>query len=525
VDTQEEATPKKRTTRKKATPSAVQEEPANVRAEETNEIEQETLVSGETVEPHLTVLSEAAESVEEESDELENPLENFEENESPEAEEHLEDEEDEDEGFEDEDYEAYDDDEVDEIDEESAEDEDGAFDEDEEDYEEEEAPAESGVRLTHLDSEGRPQMVDISAKPATARTAVATGYVRMSKRTLDLLEQQDLPKGDALTVAEVAGIMAAKKTADLIPLCHPIPLTNVTVRCEVTPGGVLIRSEATTLAQTGVEMEALAGASVAALTLYDMCKGVDKNIVIADVRLNSKTGGASGSWQAESAPEYPEAAESNAIPEEPEYEDEEQILPQSVAQPDSSRDRSSYRRESWSENRPATPRPYERDQQRGGYANRSGGYGSGGTYNRDRGAGGSSYGNRPAPGRSSSYGANRDRGTNGGYQGNRDRNPGYNRDRNPGGGYQGNKPSYGGGYQGSGGYQGNRDRTSSYGNRPSGPNRSSGYGNRENTDRGGYQGGYQGNRDRGVGGYPSNKPGFAGFRDRSRDRDHEPDNG
>jgi len=403
-----------------------------------------------------------------------------------------------------------------------------------EDFDEEgEAEEDEGARLTHLDSEGRAQMVDISSKPVTARTAIATGYVRMAKKTLDLLENQSLPKGDALTVAEVAGIMAAKRASDLIPLCHPLALTNVAVHCEVTPGGVLIRSEAATQAQTGVEMEALTAASVAALTLYDMCKGVDAGIVISDIRLNSKTGGVSGNWQPAAATEAP-PAEADYGSDEVEMEDEEeQITPRSIPQPEPSRP--AYRREGWTGTSRPAPRPYDREgDQRGGYgANRTGSSGSSGSYgsgyNRDR---GSSYGNRPtnrpAPSNSgpsnsgpsnsgpSNYGANRDRSAPGGY----------NRDRGTGG-YSGNKPGYG---YGSGGSY-NRDRTPYSGRQD---NRSGGtYGaNREGTNRDRTTGGYPGsnyrpggqtgyNRDRGTGNYPPNKPGFAGFRDRNRDRENE----
>src|SRR6185436_781540 len=153
-------------------------------------------------------------------------------------------------------------------------------------------------RLTHVDRGGRPRMVDVSDKPITARRAVAEAEVAVSAETLSLVIDGGGPKGDVLTVAELAGVMGGKRTSDLIPLCHPLPLTDLVV--QVTPdraAGVLrIRAEAATTGQTGVEMEALTAASVAALTIYDMVKGVEKGVEIRSIRLVSKTGGKSGDW-------------------------------------------------------------------------------------------------------------------------------------------------------------------------------------------------------------------------------------
>ena len=153
-------------------------------------------------------------------------------------------------------------------------------------------------RLTHLDRAGRPRMVDVSAKPVTARRAVAEATIALSAETLSLVIDGGGPKGDVLTVAELAGVMGGKRTSELIPLCHPLPLTDLVV--QVTPdraaGLLRIRAEAATTGQTGVEMEALMAASVAALTVYDMVKGVEKGVEIRMVRLVSKTGGKSGDW-------------------------------------------------------------------------------------------------------------------------------------------------------------------------------------------------------------------------------------
>ena len=143
-------------------------------------------------------------------------------------------------------------------------------------------------------------MVDTSAKAETARRAVASGRVLMSRETVEAVRTRRTPKGDPLEVARVAGIMAAKRTADLIPLCHPLPLTHADVRAELRDDGVHLEAEASTTAQTGVEMEALTAAAVAALTVYDMCKAVDKQMTITDVRLELKTGGKSGDYRRQS---------------------------------------------------------------------------------------------------------------------------------------------------------------------------------------------------------------------------------
>src|SRR6476660_493649 len=154
-------------------------------------------------------------------------------------------------------------------------------------------------RLTHVDRSGRPRMVDVSDKPVTARRAVAEAFVSMSDETLSLVIDGGGPKGDVLGVAELAGVMGGKRTSELIPLCHPLALTDLVVA--VTPdraAGVLrIRAEAATTGPTGVEMEALTAASVAALTIYDMVKGVERGVEIRGVRLMSKTGGKSGEWR------------------------------------------------------------------------------------------------------------------------------------------------------------------------------------------------------------------------------------
>lgn len=150
--------------------------------------------------------------------------------------------------------------------------------------------------LTHFDGQGRAQMVDVSDKPVTARTAIARGLVKMSPQTLALVAEGRADKGDVLGVARLAGIMAAKRTADLIPLCHPLPITKVTI--DLTPdaalGGVIIEATVKTGGQTGVEMEALTAVSVAALTVYDMVKAVEKTMEISDIRLVFKEGGKSG---------------------------------------------------------------------------------------------------------------------------------------------------------------------------------------------------------------------------------------
>ncbi|MBF7141849.1 MULTISPECIES: cyclic pyranopterin monophosphate synthase MoaC [Pseudomonas] len=154
--------------------------------------------------------------------------------------------------------------------------------------------------LTHLDSQGRANMVDVTAKAVTAREALAEARVRMLPTTLQMIVDGAHPKGDVFAVARIAGIQAAKKTSDLIPLCHPLMLTSVKV--ELSGEGtdtVLIRARCKLAGQTGVEMEALTAASVAALTIYDMCKAVDKGMVIEVVRLLEKKGGKSGDFEAQ----------------------------------------------------------------------------------------------------------------------------------------------------------------------------------------------------------------------------------
>ena len=151
--------------------------------------------------------------------------------------------------------------------------------------------------LTHVDTEGRARMVDVSAKDETLRVARAEAFVEMSKATVQLLRENGLPKGNAIEVARIAGIQGGKKTAELIPLCHPLPLTHLDVSIDVTDSGARIETVARTKAETGVEMEALTAAAVAALTLYDMCKAAEKGISIGPVRLLEKSGGKSGTWK------------------------------------------------------------------------------------------------------------------------------------------------------------------------------------------------------------------------------------
>ncbi|MET3962599.1 cyclic pyranopterin phosphate synthase [Marmoricola sp. OAE513] len=152
-------------------------------------------------------------------------------------------------------------------------------------------------RLTHVDESGAARMVDVSGKEVTARVAVATGRVLVSSTVVDLLRGDGVPKGDALGVARVAGIMATKRTPDLIPLCHPLAIAGVEVDLEVLDDAVAITATVRSADRTGVEMEALTAVSVAALTVVDMVKAVDKAAVITDVRVESKTGGKSGPWQ------------------------------------------------------------------------------------------------------------------------------------------------------------------------------------------------------------------------------------
>jgi len=153
--------------------------------------------------------------------------------------------------------------------------------------------------LSHIDRDGRARMVDVAGKPVTARVAVAEGSVRMSRAAFEIVTQGTLNKGDVLTIAQVAGISAAKRTAELIPLCHPLALDQVTVEATLDESlpGVRIRAVAKAIARTGVEMEALTAASIACLTVYDMAKSADRAMEILEVRLVEKTGGKSGDWR------------------------------------------------------------------------------------------------------------------------------------------------------------------------------------------------------------------------------------
>jgi cyclic pyranopterin phosphate synthase len=145
------------------------------------------------------------------------------------------------------------------------------------------------AEFSHLDAGGRARMVDVGHKPVQARVALAVGIVHCAPETMAALRDQTVPKGDVLTVAKIAAIQAAKRTDELIPLCHSLPLDGVEVRFTLREGGVFIEAEARTQARTGVEMEALTAVCVAALTIYDMCKAIDKGMIIGDVRLANKT--------------------------------------------------------------------------------------------------------------------------------------------------------------------------------------------------------------------------------------------
>jgi cyclic pyranopterin phosphate synthase len=154
-------------------------------------------------------------------------------------------------------------------------------------------------RLTHLDEQGAARMVDVGAKPATARRAVARAVVRMSPATAAAVAAGDAPKGDVLGTARIAGIQAAKRTGDLIPLCHPLGLDHADVRAEVdaAAGTVTLTAEASLTGRTGVEMEAMTAAALAALTVYDMVKGLERGVVVEEVALLEKSGGRSGEWR------------------------------------------------------------------------------------------------------------------------------------------------------------------------------------------------------------------------------------
>jgi cyclic pyranopterin phosphate synthase len=154
-------------------------------------------------------------------------------------------------------------------------------------------------RFTHLDEEGKSRMVDVTEKKPTRREAVARGKVRMKPETARAIEEQTIAKGDVLAVAKIAGVMAAKKTSDLIPLCHPLEITavDVTFRTVALRGEIEIEATVRTLGRTGVEMEALTAVSAAALTIYDMCKAVDRGMTLSDIRLSLKRGGKSGTYR------------------------------------------------------------------------------------------------------------------------------------------------------------------------------------------------------------------------------------
>jgi cyclic pyranopterin phosphate synthase len=152
------------------------------------------------------------------------------------------------------------------------------------------------MSFSHVDETGAARMVDVAGKDVTVRTAIATGRVDLSPETVALLRGEGVPKGDVLAVARIAGIMAAKRTPDLVPLCHPLALSGVTVDLTVDDRGVGVSATVRTADRTGVEMEALTAVAVACLTVVDMCKAVDKRAVISDVRVEAKTGGKSGPW-------------------------------------------------------------------------------------------------------------------------------------------------------------------------------------------------------------------------------------
>jgi cyclic pyranopterin monophosphate synthase len=159
----------------------------------------------------------------------------------------------------------------------------------------------SDDRLTHLDERGRARMVDVGEKPATRRTAVAAGFIRTSPQTVARIVSERTAKGNVLTIAELAGIMAGKRTAEWVPLCHPLALDSLDVAVTIDPDlpGVRVEATARVHARTGVEMEALTAVSAALLTVYDMCKAADRGMIIGGVRLVRKEGGRSGSWSAE----------------------------------------------------------------------------------------------------------------------------------------------------------------------------------------------------------------------------------
>ncbi len=151
--------------------------------------------------------------------------------------------------------------------------------------------------LTHLDEQGHARMVDVGGKPETARVAIASGRIRMSREALAAIREGDVPKGDVLAAARIAGIMAAKKTAELIPLCHPLALDSVGIDFAFEEDGVRATATASLTGRTGVEMEAMTATSIALLTIYDMAKAIDKGMIIEELRLIEKRGGKSGTWR------------------------------------------------------------------------------------------------------------------------------------------------------------------------------------------------------------------------------------
>lgn len=155
------------------------------------------------------------------------------------------------------------------------------------------------LSLSHVAADGSASMVDVSEKSETARRATAAGFVRLSAATVELVKARAVPKGDVFTLAQVAGILAAKRCGELIPLCHPLPLTDIQVRLSLEETGVRIVAEAACIGRTGVEMEAMTAVAVAALTVYDMVKSADRTARIENIRLIEKTGGKSGSWRAD----------------------------------------------------------------------------------------------------------------------------------------------------------------------------------------------------------------------------------
>jgi cyclic pyranopterin phosphate synthase len=165
------------------------------------------------------------------------------------------------------------------------------------------------ARLSHYDKSGKVSMVDVTAKAVTSRTAVAGGFIMIQPAVIRKIRQMDTPKGNPLEIARIAGIAAAKRTSEWIPLCHPLPLTHIDVTTQLCQNGVEITSTATATAQTGVEMEALVAVSAAALTIYDMCKALDKSMEITGIYLIEKTGGKSGDYSRSTFPELKKHAD------------------------------------------------------------------------------------------------------------------------------------------------------------------------------------------------------------------------